>query len=210
MMSLSATSAISRPSMTPTRHRRTRASRVVRPLDRLTFVLAVTAMMVAPACAAAPPVLQNQSVVYRWAPPQNGAGLIAIDDLVNGKSLIDVGQESPAWWRVKLKDQRTISNTDLPCKITAGDGSLTFTWTGEIRVTVNAHLDGSMLRSRIKVNAVKEGVGLRDVVFPVVDGIRPLAQDAADDRLLHAFRTGYTEPTPPTTGKPVHMRYCIG
>ena len=56
---------------------------------------------------------------------------------------------------------------------------------------------------------LKDGVGLCEVVFPIVDGIRPLAKDAADDRLLHAFRTGYTEPTPLTTGKPVNSRYCI-
>ena len=66
-----------------------------------------------------------------------------------------------------------------------------------------------MLRSRIEVNAIKEGVGLRDVVFPVVDGIRPLSKDPSDDRILQVRRTGQTVPTPLTTGKPVQKRYLI-
>ncbi|MDP7347059.1 MAG: DUF6259 domain-containing protein [Phycisphaeraceae bacterium] len=194
-----------------TRDNHIRALRRVRRLDWLTFVLAVTAMSAAPACAPVPPVLQSRSVAYRWADPGQGGGLLAIDDLVNGKSLLDAGRESPTWWRVKLKDGQTVSNTDLPCRIAAHGGSLTFTWTGDVRVTVTAGLgdDGALLRARISVEAVKEGVGLRDVVFPVLDGIRPLSSNTADDRLLLARRTGYTSPTPLTTGEAANYRYCI-
>ncbi|MFM1551130.1 MAG: hypothetical protein ACKJSG_17120, partial [Lentisphaeria bacterium] len=161
--------------------------------------------------AALGPTLSSDTVVYRWAPPEEGGGLIAIDDLVNGKSLLDAGRELPTWWRVKLKDGQTVSNTDLPCKIATRGGFLTFTWTGDVRVTVTARLDddGALLRSRISVEAIKEGVGLRDVVFPVIDGIRPLSTNAADDRLLLARRTGYTSPTPLITGKAENYRYCI-
>ncbi len=155
------------------------------------------------------PELSNDQVTCRWATPDNGGGLLAIVEATGVDSLLNDKTPKPQWWRVKLKDGRTINNTELPCKVRKTRDGLVFTWMGDIRVIVKAHLDGAMLRSRIKVNAVKGGVGLRDVVFPVVDGIRPLSKDAADDRLLHAFRTGYTEPTPLTTGKPKHMRYCI-
>ncbi len=161
--------------------------------------------------AALGPALGNDTVVYRWAPPEQGGGLIGIEDGTGQAGLLDPTSEAAPWWQVKLKDGRTIANTDLPCSTRSTPNTLTFTWTGDIRVVVTSHLgaDDNLLRSRIHVDAAAEGVGLRDVVFPVVGGIRPLARDAADDRLLHAFRTGYTEPTPLTTGKPVNMRYCI-
>ena len=160
--------------------------------------------------AALGPTLGNDTVVYRWAPPEEGGGLIGIEDGTGQAGLLDPTSPGALWWQVKLKDGRTIANTDLPCSTRSTPNTLTFTWTGDIRVVVTSHLgaDDNLLRSRIHVDAAAEGVGLRDVVFPVLDGIRPLAKDAADDRLLHAYRTGYTEPTPLTTGKPVNMRYC--
>ena len=161
--------------------------------------------------AALGPTLSNDTVVYRWAPAEQGGGLIGIEDGTGQAGLLDPTSPAAPWWQVKLKDGRTIANTDLPCRIRSTPGVITFTWTGDIRVVVTAELgaEDNLLRSRIRVVAGKDGVGLRDVVFPIVDGIRPLAKDAADDRLLHAFRTGYTEPTPLTTGKPVNSRYCI-
>ena len=160
--------------------------------------------------AALGPTLSHDTVVYCWAPAKQGGGLIGIEDGTGQAGLLDPTSPGALWWQVKLKDGRTIANTDLPCSTRSTPNTLTFTWTGDIRVVVTSHLgaDDNLLRSRIHVDAAAEGVGLRDVVFPVLDGIRPLAKDAADDRLLHAYRTGYTEPTPLTTGKPVNMRYC--
>lgn len=155
------------------------------------------------------PELSNDQVTCRWTTPEQGGGLVAIVTATQTASLLNDKAPAPQWWRVRLNDDRTINNTQLACDVRTTADELTFTWTGDIRVIVKAHLDGAMLRSRIEVDAIKDGVGLRDVVFPVVEGIRPLSKDAADDRLLHAFRTGYTEPTPLTTGTAVHMRYCI-
>ena len=163
------------------------------------------------AADASGPTLGNESVTYRWATTEQGCGLIGIEDRAHPNGLLAATTPAAPWWRVKLKDGRTFANTDLPCEVDVQPDKLTFTWNEHIRVTVVARLGANdrMLKARIKVDAVTQDVGLRDVVFPVVGGIRPLAEDAADDRLLHAFRTGYTEPTPLTTGKPVNMQYCI-
>ena len=160
--------------------------------------------------AALGPTLGNDTVVYRWAPPEEGGGLIGIEDGTGQAGLLDPTSPAALWWQVKLKDGRTIANTDLSCSTRSTPNTLIFTWTGDIRVVVTSHLgtDDNLLRSRIHVVVGKSDAGLRDVVFPVLDGIRPLAKDAADDRLLHAYRTGYTESTPLITGKPVNMRYC--
>jgi hypothetical protein len=187
-----------------------RTAMILRRPKRLGIALVAVAMIAGPAWgAAAQPVLQNQVASYRWAAPERGAGLVAIEDLVNGKSFLNPGDKPPTWWRVKLKDGGTVSNTDLPCTVADREGSLTFTWTGDVRVVVTARIDETLLRARIRIDAVKEGVGLRDVVFPIVDGIRPLTQDAADDRVLHARRTGYTGPSPLTTAEPINWRYNI-
>ncbi|MFH0962809.1 MAG: DUF6259 domain-containing protein, partial [Planctomycetota bacterium] len=175
------------------------------------FALLVLLALTCAAHAAEPPSLRNDLVAYRWALPKDGAGLVGIYDRVHRARLIDVNAASAPWWRVKLKDGRTIANTDLPCTVEAHDAALTFTWTGDVRVVVEARLpdDDALLRTRIIVDTVKEGVGLRDVVFPVIEGVRPLASPAAD-RVLFAFRSGYTQPSPLATGKPLNMRYCIG
>lgn len=158
------------------------------------------------------PSLRNEKVTYRWAALEYGSGLIAIEDHVHQTSLLNPTSSAAPWWQVKLKDGRIITNTDLPCRVETQAKGLTFTWTGEMRVVVKTQLGAhdTLLRARIRVEALKDGVGLRDVVFPIVDGIQPLTKDAGEDRLLQTFRTGYTEPSPVITGKPVNMRYSIG
>ena len=157
------------------------------------------------------PTLGNEKVAYRWATPENGGGLLAINDRANSTGLLAAKSPAPVWWRVQLKDRPEITNTDLPCKVSAQAGALTFTWTGDIRVIVNARLgaNDTLLQADIRVDSLKKGVGLREVVFPVVDGISPLTKDAAGDRVLYAMRTGYTRPSPLTTGQALSARYCI-
>ena len=158
------------------------------------------------------PTLRNDQIEYRWAAMKRGGGLVAIRDPASGTNLLGDTAAKPQWWRVKLKSGRTIANTDLPCTFARNGNQLSLIWSGDIRVIVIVRLDPKdpKIRARIDVEAIKPRVGLRDVVFPVVDGMRPLSTDPDDDRLLHAFRTGYTEPTPLTTGQPVNMRYLIG
>lgn len=153
--------------------------------------------------------LRNDKVAYHWAPAGQGSGLIEDRERLAG--LLGPTAAAAPWWRVKLKDGRIIANTDLPCQVDAQAEAVTFTWTGDIRVTVTARLgtDEQLLKARIRVDTVTEGIGLRDVVFPVIDGIRPLAENAADDRVLFTFRTGYTRPSPLVTGEPRKMNYCI-
>ena len=154
-------------------------------------------------------VLSNDLVTYRWAAPAQGGGLLGVEAGVQDARLLQPGSAGAPWWRVKLKDDSTIANTDLACTVKRRDNTLTFTWRGDVQVVVEARLaDDALLRSRIIVDAVKEGAGLREVVFPVVEGIRPLA-GAVNDRVLYAFRSGYTRPSPVATGEALNMRYCI-
>ena len=165
----------------------------------------------APALEAVGPTLGNAKAGYRWATADDGGGLLGIEDRAHDAALLDATAPAVPWWRLKLKNGRTIANTDLPCEIEAQEDSLTFTWTGDISVGVEARLgNDGLLRTRIRVDTVAQDLGLREVVFPIVARIRPLAEDAAEDRVLYAFRTGYTQPSPLATGKPVNMRYCIG
>ncbi|HCN06905.1 MAG TPA: hypothetical protein DIT01_03155, partial [Lentisphaeria bacterium] len=180
----------------------------------------ITALLIICCVTAAPPAvaveadgatLANDEVTYHWAPAQQGGGLIGIEDRGQPAGLLDPTAPAAPWWRVKLKDGRTIANTDLPCQVDSQAEALTFTWTGDIRVIVVARLgaDDRLLKARIRVDTVTEGMGLRDVVFPVIDGIRPLAKNVADDRVLFTFRTGFTRPSPLVTGEPLKMKYCI-
>ncbi len=180
----------------------------------------ITALLIICCVAAAPPALAveadgatlaNDEVAYHWAPARQGGGLIGIEDRGQPAGLLDPKAPAAPWWQVKLKDGRTIANTDLPCQVDSQAESLTFTWTGDIRVTVVARLgaDDRLLKARIRVDTVTEGIGLRDVAFPVIDGIRPLAKNVADDRVLFTFRTGFTRPSPLVTGEPLKMKYCI-
>jgi hypothetical protein len=163
------------------------------------------------AVEASGPTLANDQVAYHWAPVQQGGGLVGIEDRQQPAGLLAPAADDAPWWRVELKDGRTIANTDLPCQVKSQEGELTFTWTGDIRVTVVARLgaDDRLLRARIQVDTLAEGAGLRNVVFPVVDGIRPLTESAAEDRVLFPFRTGFTRPSPLVTGEPLKMQYCI-
>ncbi len=109
-------------------------------------------------------------------------------------------QDSAAHWRVTLKDGRTISSADLSVK----QAGQSMTWAGDVRVTVTAAMDGKLVRSRVKVETVKPGIGLKNVTYPVVEGIKPLSEN---DRVLKAFRMGMTLPSPLETGKPLNVGY---
>jgi len=119
---------------------------------------------------------------------------------------LDSWQQATANWRVTLKDGRIISSADLPIKTKVDGKSWSQTWTGDVRVTVTGKMDGQLVRSRIKVDTVKPGIGLKIVTYPNITGIKPLSDD---DKILSAFRTGFTQPSPLTTGKPIQNRYSI-
>ena len=187
------------------------SARSHRAVAALAFLALSAVQLRAAALDAAGPTLSNARTRYRWAGVEHGGGLLEIEDRAHQTALLDTTSPAVPWWRVKLKDGNMITNTDLPCQVATGEDSLSFTWTGDIRVTVEARLatGNALLRTRIRVDAVKPGLGLRNVVFPVVAGIRPLTGDAADDRVLYASRTGHTRPSPLVTGEALNMQYCI-
>ncbi len=86
----------------------------------------ITALLIICCVAAAPPALAveadgatlaNDEVAYHWAPAQQGGGLIGIEDHGQAAGLLDPKAPAAPWWQVKLKDGRTIANTDLPCQV---------------------------------------------------------------------------------------------
>ncbi len=169
---------------------------------------AILALWALSASAYAAPKLGSAKAVYTFAPAENGGGLACVN--ATGTSMMEVETPSPQWWSVTLKDGRKITNTDLPCSVSGKSGELTSIWTGDIKVTVKARVgQDSLLRARIRVDTVKNGIGLKGVVFPIVSGIKALTKDSAGDSLVYAFRSGSTVPSPLTTGKPLSMSYCI-
>ncbi len=190
---------------------------------------AALALLALPALAYIPPDLQGAKAVYTFASTEKGGGLASVD--ATGTRDMEAQSPNPLWWSVTLNDGRKITNTDLPCLVSDQSDGPTFIWIGDIKVTVKVrsgagsllrwfgpHFEtivggntagDSLLRARIRVDTVKPGIGLKDVVFPIVSGIKPLTKDSAGDSLVYAFRTGFTRPSPLTTGKPITMRYCI-
>jgi len=166
------------------------------------------------------PYIGNESVTYVWTKPENGAGLLSIYDRASGKWLLQVDADRARMWRVDVKQgekkqTRTYENAGRPCTVTTtveeGEAVASFVWGGDVSVEVVTRLaaDETLARSKINVRTLHDDEGLLSVTFPVVHGILPLAENAADDRVLFAFRTGFTRPSPLVTGEPLKMKYCI-
>ena len=166
------------------------------------------------------PYIGNESVVYVWTKPEDGAGLVSIYDKASGKELLKVDAERALMWRIDVKqgeekNRHTYESAGRPCKVTCNveeeEGVVSFVWSGEVSVEVVTRLAAheTLARSRIKVRTEQDDEGLLNVTFPVVEGIRPLAKDATDDRVLYAFRSGYTRPSPVATGEALSGQYNI-
>ena len=166
------------------------------------------------------PYIGNESVCYVWTKPEDGAGLLSIYDRASGKWLLEVDVDRARMWRIEAKqgekkENRTYENVGRPCTVTTtvdeGEAVVSFVWSGDVSVEVVTRLaaDETLARSEINVHTQQDDEGLVNVTFPVVHGILPLAENAADDRVLFAFRSGYTRPSPLVTGKPLKMQYCI-
>ena len=164
------------------------------------------------------PYLRSDKAVYLWARAEHGSGLLKVRDRDSGADLLAANKSNALLWTVDARGPRgehVPCDNAAPCKVSSeaagGEAKLVFEWTGDVRVAVEARLaaDSALLRTRIRVDTVKEDVGLHSVTFPIVGGIKPLAENADDDRVLCAFRSGFTRASPLTTGEALSMRYNI-
>jgi len=164
------------------------------------------------------PYLGNQSVIFVWARPEQGAGLIAIFDRVLGKELLSIEPAAASLWRVDVKrgeekEKGSYESTGTPCKVTfreeGEEARISFAWSGGLGVEVETRLraDETLARSRMSVRTTQEGEGLLAVEFPVVSGILPLTEGAKGDEILVPFGLGWTQPSPLVSGKALTADY---
>ena len=163
------------------------------------------------------PYLRNERVAYLWSRPGKGAGLLRVRDLESGHELLE-GKESEAiWWKVEAKageGERSIhQGKGVPCEVrfdaVDGEGALSFKWQGKIEVHVEARLSGgeSLARSRIKVKVREEGLGLKTVTFPIVEGILAFTDGAESDQMLMPHAVGDVEASPLVSGEASGFKY---
>ena len=166
------------------------------------------------------PYLGNRAVVFVWAKPAAGGGLLSIYDKVSGRELLTVKPESAPMWRIEMKEsegKETVAHEnagracEVVCRVEDGQGIVSFKWGGDVEVEVETRLgpDDSLARSRIKAT-VSAGPGLKTVVFPMVTGIRPVTVNAAHDRVLMPANLGWTKPSPLVSGEGLTGKYPIG
>ena len=156
------------------------------------------------------PYLANAHAVYRFAKPQDGAGIISIRDRRSGRELLKVDPKQALLWQFDAKHpdgQRSYDNLSRPCQVTSevkdNQAKLTFSWSQDMDVTVEARLsqEDDLLRLGIRINLVKPDEGLLTVTFPSVKGIRPFTEEARDDVVLGTVYFGKQYPSPLLTGK---------
>jgi hypothetical protein len=166
------------------------------------------------------PYLRNDKVAYLWSRPEKGGGLLRIRDLESGHELLE-GEESEAtWWQVEAKGKKGQSsihrNEGVPCEIdfeaVGGEATLSLRWPGKISVQTETRLAAgeSLARSRIKIEVRDQGLGLKTVNFPLVEGILALSGGADNDQVLTTHRVGNLEASPLVSGDPLGFMYPGG
>ncbi len=167
------------------------------------------------------PYMGNKMAAYVWAKPEDGAGLMSIFDRERSRELLTPDPTSAAFWEVIVKDGArpnddigagtSFSNQGRPCKVKfhADDagGRMIFRWSKGITVEVEQRLDAeeALLRGRLEATHKK---GLISVMFPVVNGIKPLTPDSVGDQILYTGRFGDLKPSPFTSGETPHYTGC--
>jgi len=166
------------------------------------------------------PYLGNESVVYVWAKPEDGSGLLSVYDKAAGRELLMVNAEAPPVWRIDVKqgdekEKHTYESAGRPCAVTCkeseGEGVVSFVWNEDLTVKVVTRLvvGETLARSRIEVATKNEKEGLLTVSFPVIDDIRPLTSGGKDDEILVPFTLGVTKPSPLASGEAVTFDYPV-
>ena len=165
------------------------------------------------------PYLANAYAIYRFAKPEDGAGLMDIQDLRSGRLLLKVDPRQALLWKYDVKhpdDKRSYDNIARPCQVkpeVRDNGvMLTFSWSQDMKVTVVARLsdEDAQLRLGIQVKLTKPDEGLLAVTFPSVKGILPFTDKASGDVVLGTIYFGKEYPSPLLTGKPNLQAYGRG
>jgi len=166
------------------------------------------------------PYLGNETVVFIWARPKDGGGLLSVYDKIADKELLGGDAASASLWRVHVKqgeEKKEISyeNAGRPCEATCStdgrEGVVSLKWSEGINIEVETRLatGESQGRSRITVRTTGDDEGLLTVVFPVVKGVLPMTEGAARDAVLVPTKIGWTRPSPLVSGEALKKRYPI-
>jgi len=165
------------------------------------------------------PYLGNHKAVYLWSKPGQGAGLISIFDRDEGRELLKVDPSEASFWEIAIKKAKggaSFASEGTPCKVTFDadeeEGRLHLRWSRGVTVEVEVRLGSHdpLLRARINANAKSATHGLVTITFPVIKGIVPLTRDACDDIVLDTWESGWTRPSPLSSGEVVSINYPSG
>ncbi len=161
------------------------------------------------------PYLGNDKVAYVWSHVKDGAGLLSIYDRSIGREYLKVTPAASSLWRIAVKNGqggKSYANEDAPCIVTPHPRGLSFKWESATAVQMLATLDPdeSVVRLRLSAEAHAEDEGLQTVMFPLLDGIRPLTPGGAGDVVLDSQATGSRHPSPLISGDNVWSPYPHG
>ena len=162
--------------------------------------------------------LGNPFVVFVWATPEEGAGLVSMYDKVSGRELLKAKAADATVWRIEMKKgaaEETVTRTNagractVTCRVVGEEGRVWFKWAGDVKVEVATRLraDESVARSQITVQTSRRDEGLLAVTFPVVEGIVPFTEGAKGDEILQPFKLGWTKPSPLASEEKVDVAY---
>ncbi len=165
------------------------------------------------------PYLANAHAVYQFAPPEQGGGIVSIRDRRTGRELLNVDPREALMWQCDIKHpggERSDVNIARRCRVESQvedhQARLTFSWTQDTTVTVEARLTDrdALLRLSIRVKLARADEGLLTVTFPCVKGILPFTEEARDDVVLTTVYFGKQHPSPLLTGKVAEEGYGRG
>ena len=167
------------------------------------------------------PYLRNEKVMFLWSRGESGGGMLRVHDSASKKELLRIDESKATSWKVDVKrangERLSYTNVGVPCEVKAavqhGECRLFFKWSvADLQVIVVARLkDGeSLARLRIQVKAKGNETGLVTVTHPLVSGILPLTEGAAEDQILHTRSMGDVAESPLLEGVPVGFLYPGG
>jgi len=165
------------------------------------------------------PYIANAHAAYLFAEPAHGGGLINIHDRKSQRNLLKVDPRKAPLWQVAVKHTgggSEFDNKSTPCRVTTSaeprQVRLTMQWQKDIAVTVEAVLseDDALLQCRLRVDTKQPDHGLLTVTFPVIAGILPLGDTAADDTVLETWGLGWQKPSPLHSGNISSTAYPVG
>lgn len=158
------------------------------------------------------PFLANDSVVFVWLRPEDGAGLLSIYDRRARREFLSTNPAAASLWSIGVKrgeSGKGYTNSEARCTIAAIDQGLQFSWLEGMKVEVTATLAPNQTLARLRLSAEPRETdeGLMTVTFPIIRGILPLTPNAADDVILRTEGSGSEWPSPLASGKALASSY---